>query len=65
MGTPRKWKIIMFARDTGVSNLNALNMLLGRYQSQRRLEETVRVQTTIDRLQAKLKDYGHEFQQHM
>jgi hypothetical protein len=35
--------------DTRVSKLEALNMLLARYQSQRRLEEAVRVQRIIDR----------------
>jgi hypothetical protein len=38
--------------DTGVSKLDVLNMLLGRYQSQRDLEESVRVQTIIDRERA-------------
>jgi hypothetical protein len=36
-------------KDTEVSKLDALNMLLGRYQSQRCLEEAVRVQRIIDR----------------
>jgi hypothetical protein len=51
--------------DTRVSKLEALNMLLGRYQSQRRLEEAVRVQTIIDREQAKTEDHGQGFQQDM
>jgi hypothetical protein len=51
--------------DTRVSKLEALNMLLGRYQSQRRLEEAVRVQRIIDREQAKTQDYGKGFQQDM
>jgi hypothetical protein len=49
--------------DTRVSKLEALNMLLGRYQSQRRLEEAVRVQKIIDREQAKTQDYGKGLQQ--
>lgn len=36
-------------KGTEVSKLDALNILLGRYQSQRRLEEAVRVQRIIDR----------------
>lgn len=36
-------------KDTKVSKLGALNILLGRYQSQRCLEEAVRVQRIIDR----------------
>jgi hypothetical protein len=39
--------------DTGVSKLEALNMLLGRYQSQRRLEEAVRVRRIMDREESK------------
>ena len=52
-------------KDTRVSKLEALNMLLGRYQSQRRLEEAVRVQTIIGREQAKTEDHGQGFQQDM
>jgi hypothetical protein len=44
--------------DTGVSKLEALNMLLGRYQSQRRLEEAVRVRRIMDREESKSEDYG-------
>ncbi len=46
--------------DTGVSKLEALNMLLGRYQSQRRLEEAVRVRRIMDREESKSEDYGQE-----
>jgi hypothetical protein len=51
--------------DTGVSKLDALNMLLGRYQSQRRLEEAVRVQRIIDREESKSEDYGQGIRQDM
>ena len=50
-------------KDTGRAKLDALNMLLGKYQSQRRLEEAVRVETIIRREQDKEGDYGHGFQQ--
>jgi hypothetical protein len=36
-------------KDTEISKLDALNMLLGRYQNQRYLQEAVRVQRIIDR----------------
>lgn len=52
-------------KDTGGSKLNALNMLLGKYQSQRRLEEAVQVQTIISREQDKVENYGQGFQQDM
>jgi hypothetical protein len=45
--------------ETGASKLDALNMLLGNYQSQNRLEEAVRVQTIIKREQDKAEYYGH------
>src|ERR687896_2300865 len=43
-------------RDITVSKLDALNMLLGRYQSQKRLEEAVIVQRIIEREQSKPED---------
>ena len=46
-------------KDTKVSKLDALNMLLGRYQSQRRLEEAVIVQRLIDKELSKPEKYGH------
>jgi hypothetical protein len=49
--------------DTGVSKLEALNMLLGRYQSQRRLEEAVRVRRIMDREESKSEDYGQGMRQ--
>lgn len=52
-------------KDTGGSKLNALNMLRGKYQSQRRLEEAERVQSIINREQDKVENYGQGFQQDM
>ena len=52
-------------KDTGGSMLDALYMLLGKYQSQRRLEEAVRVQTIIHREQDKVEDYRRGFRQDM
>jgi hypothetical protein len=52
-------------KDTGGSKLNALNMLRGKYQSQRRLEEAERVQSIINREQYKVENYGKGFQQDM
>jgi hypothetical protein len=40
-------------RDIAVSKLDALNMLLGRYQSQKRLEEAVIVQKIIEKEKSK------------
>jgi hypothetical protein len=44
--------------DTMLSKLEALSMLLGRYESQRRLEEAVIVRRIIQREQNTLEDYG-------
>jgi hypothetical protein len=52
-------------RDTKVSKLDALNMLLGRYQSQRRLEEAVIVQGIIRREQNSLEEYDKGLHQDM
>ena len=52
-------------RDTKVSKLDALNMLLGRYQSQRRLEEAVIVQRIIQREQNSLEEYDKGLHQDM
>jgi hypothetical protein len=52
-------------RDTKVSKLDALNMLLGRYQSQRRLEEAVIVQRIIRREQDSLEEYDKGLHQDM
>jgi hypothetical protein len=50
---------------TKVSKLDALNMLLGRYESQRRLEEAVIVRRIIQREQNALEDYGKGLHQDM
>jgi hypothetical protein len=52
-------------RDITVSKLEALNMLLGRYQSQKRLEEAVIVQRIIEKEKSKPEDYGHGLRQDM
>jgi cell division protein YceG involved in septum cleavage len=52
-------------RDRMVSKLDALNMLLGRYQSQKRLEEAVIVQKIIEKEKSKPEDYGHGLHQDM
>jgi VIT1/CCC1 family predicted Fe2+/Mn2+ transporter len=52
-------------RDIMVSKLDALNMLLGRYQSQKRLEEAVIVQRIIEKEKSKPEDYGHGLRQDM
>jgi VIT1/CCC1 family predicted Fe2+/Mn2+ transporter len=52
-------------RDITVSKLDALNMLLGRYQSQKRLEEAVIVQRIIEKEKTKPEDYGHGIHQDM
>ena len=45
--------------DTKLPKLQVLNMILGRYQSQRRLEEAVIVQRLIDKELSKPEEYGH------
>jgi hypothetical protein len=52
-------------RDIAVSKLDALNMLLGRYQSQKRLEEAVIVQKIIEKEKSKPEDHGHGLHQDM
>ena len=52
-------------KDIAVSKLDALNMLLSRYQSQKRLEEAVIVQKIIERERTKLEDYGQGLHQDM
>jgi hypothetical protein len=51
-------------RDSRVSKLQALSMLLSGYQSQKRLEEAVIVQRIIDREKSK-SEYGQGFYQDM
>jgi hypothetical protein len=52
-------------KDIRLSKLDALNMLLGRYQSQKRLEEAVIIQKIIERERTKLEDYGQGLHQDM
>jgi hypothetical protein len=52
-------------KDIAVSKLDALNMLLGRYQSQKRLEEAVIVQRLIEEEELKPEDYGQGLHQDM
>ena len=52
-------------KDIAAYKLDALNMLLGRYQSQRRLEEAVIVQRLIKKEESKLEDYGQGLHQDM
>jgi hypothetical protein len=51
--------------DTKLPKLEVLQMILGRYQSQRRLEEAAIVQRIIDREASKPEDYGHGLHQDM
>jgi len=52
-------------KDTKASKLDALNMLLGRYQSQRRLKEAVIVQRIIRIDQNSLEEYDKGLHQDM
>jgi VIT1/CCC1 family predicted Fe2+/Mn2+ transporter len=52
-------------KDITVSKLDSLNMLLGRYQSQKRLEEAVIVQKIIEKEKSKPENYGHGLHQDM
>jgi hypothetical protein len=52
-------------KDIAVSKLDALYMLLGRYQSQKRLEEAVIVQRIIEKEESKPEDYGQGLHQDM
>ena len=52
-------------KDTAVPKLDALNMLLGRYQSQKRLEEAVIVQRIIEKEESKPENYGQGLHQDM
>jgi hypothetical protein len=45
-------------KDTGVSKLDALNMLFSRCESQGRLEEAVKVRKIIDKEESKAEGYG-------
>jgi len=50
-------------KDTKVSKLDALNMLLGRYQSQKRLEEAIIVRRIIERERSRPEEYGQGLHQ--
>jgi hypothetical protein len=52
-------------KDNGLSKLQALSMLLSRYQSERRLEEAVIVQRIIDEEESKKSEYGKGFHEDM
>jgi hypothetical protein len=45
-------------KDTETSRLDALNMLFSRYESQRRLEEAMRVRKIIDEEESKAEGFG-------
>ena len=45
-------------KDTGMSKLDALDMLFSKYESQRRLEEAVKVRKIIDKEESKAESYG-------
>lgn len=50
---------IKLMMDTKLPQIEVLKMILGRYQSQRRLEEAVIVQRLIDKELSKPEKYGH------
>lgn len=50
---------IKLMMDTKLAQIEVLKMILGRYQSQRRLEEAVIVQRLIDKELSKPEKYGH------
>jgi hypothetical protein len=50
-------------KDTGVSKLDALNMLFSRYESQKRLEEAVRVRRIIDKVETNAEGYENGMRQ--
>ena len=50
---------IKLMMDTKLPKIEVLKMFLGRYQSQRRLEEAVIVQRLIDKELSKPEKYGH------
>lgn len=47
--------------DNELTKMKALSMVLGKYQSQRRLEEAVIVQRIIDDEKSKKSEYGEGF----
>ena len=50
-------------KDTGASKLDALNMLFSRYESQKRLEEAVRVRRIIDKVETNAEGYENGMRQ--
>lgn len=50
-------------KDTGASKLDALNMLFSRYESQKRLEEAVRVRRIIDKVESNAEGYENGMRQ--
>ena len=50
-------------KDTGASKLDALNMLFSRYESQKRLEEAVRVRKIIDKVESNAEGYENGMRQ--
>lgn len=52
-------------KDTGISKLDALNMLFSRYESQRLLEEAVKVRRIIDKEESKTESNGKGMSQDM
>ena len=52
-------------KDNELSKMKALSMLLGKFQSQRRLEEAVIVQRIIDEEKSKKSGYGKGFYEDM
>ena len=47
-------------KDTGASKIDALNMLFSRYESQKRLEDVVRVRRIIDKVESNAEGYENE-----
>ena len=50
---------IKLMKDTKLPKLEVLRMILGRYQSQGRLEEAVIVRRVIEKELSKPEEYGH------
>ena len=50
-------------KDTGASKLDALKMLFSRYESQKRLEEAVRVRRIIDKVESNAEGYENGMRQ--
>ena len=51
--------VVKLMMDTKLPKIEVLKMILGRYHSQRRLEEAVIVQRIIDKELSKPEKYGH------